>query len=111
MRMDTHVYSGYKIPADYDSLIGKLIVHGNTREEAIACCRRALGELIVDGIKTTIPFQQKVLRQKSFVEGNYNTGFVERFLQERAQNKSSAQEPAPAKAKTKKPAAKEDKKK
>ena len=116
VRMDTHVYSGYKIPSEYDSLIGKLIVRGNTREEALACCRRALGEMIVDGVKTTIPFLQKVLRQKNFVEGKYDTGFVERFLQERAKEKDKSKvetEPeAAAKPKGKaKSAAREEKKK
>ncbi|MBR2632477.1 MAG: acetyl-CoA carboxylase biotin carboxylase subunit, partial [Lentisphaeria bacterium] len=81
VRVDSHVYSGYRIPAHYDSLTAKMIVWGETRAEAIACCRRALSEFIVDGIKTTIPFQQKVLSNKSFIDGKYDTGFVENIMQ------------------------------
>ena len=86
VRIDSHVYSGYRIPAHYDSLTAKMIVWGENRKEAIACCKRALAEFIVDGIKTTIPFQQKVLDNKSFVDGNYNTGFVENMMQEPAKS-------------------------
>ena len=86
VRIDSHVYSGYRIPAHYDSLTAKMIVWGENRKEAIACCKRALSEFIVDGIKTTIPFQQKVLDNKSFVDGNYNTGFVENMMQEPAKS-------------------------
>ena len=82
VRVDSHVYSGYRIPAHYDSLTAKLIVWGETRQDAIACCRRALSEFVVDGIKTTIPFQQKVLTNKSFIDGKYDTGFVENMIQE-----------------------------
>ena len=81
VRVDTHVYSGYRIPAHYDSLTAKMIVWGETRADAIACCRRALREFIVDGIKTTIPFQQRVLNNKSFIDGKYDTGFVENLMQ------------------------------
>ena len=83
VRLDTHVYSGYAIPPYYDSLLGKLIVFGKTREEAIACCRRAIDEVIVQGVKTTLPFQKLVLNNKSFVEGKYDTGFVDRMMMER----------------------------
>ena len=78
VRVDTHVYSGYRIPPYYDSMIAKLIVKAQDREQAIIRCRRALDEFIVDGIKTTIPFSQKILNDKDFVSGNYDTGFVER---------------------------------
>ena len=81
VRIDSHVYSGYRIPAHYDSLTAKMIVWGETRADAIACCRRALSEFIVEGIKTTIPFQQKVLSNKSFIDGKYDTGFVENMMQ------------------------------
>jgi acetyl-CoA carboxylase biotin carboxylase subunit len=77
------VYSGYSIPPYYDSLLGKLIVFGKTREEAIACCKRAIDEVVVSGVKTTLPFQKLVLSHKSFVEGKYDTGFVERMMKER----------------------------
>ncbi len=82
VRMDTHVYSGYKIPPYYDSLIGKLIVHGTDRNDALAICRRALDEVVVEGVRTTLPFLKKVVRHKSFNEGKYDTGFVARMLQE-----------------------------
>ena len=81
VRMDTHAYSGYFIPPYYDSLIGKLIVWGHDRAEALSVCHRALDELVVKGVKTTIPFQRKILSRKNFVEGKYDTGFVESVLQ------------------------------
>lgn len=81
VRMDTHAYSGYFIPPYYDSLIGKLIVWGHDRKEAIATCQRALNELVVKGVKTTISFQRKILIHKNFVDGKYDTGFVENVLQ------------------------------
>ena len=80
VRVDTHSYSGYKIPPYYDSMIGKLIVHGNTRAEALAICRRALSEFIIEGVKTTIPFQLKIINHKDFAAGKYDTGFVEKML-------------------------------
>ena len=83
VRMDTHAYTGYTIPPYYDSLIGKLIVWGHDRAEALAVCNRAVSEVVVDGVKTTIPFQQKLLKHKNFIEGKYDTGFVERILQEK----------------------------
>lgn len=84
VRMDTHAYSGYRIPTYYDSMIGKLIVWGPTRADALATCRRALDEITVEGIKTTIPFQKLITNHKNFIEGKYDTGFVERLMQERA---------------------------
>ncbi len=87
VRLDTHVYSGYRIPPYYDSMIGKLIVWGPNRAEALATCRRALDEIVVEGIKTTIPFQKKIIANKDFAEGKYDTGFVERFMQEQATHK------------------------
>lgn len=81
VRMDTHAYSGYFIPPYYDSLIGKLIVWGHDRNEALAVCHRALDEMVVTGVKTTLPFQKKILSHKNFVEGKYDTGFVENVIQ------------------------------
>jgi acetyl-CoA carboxylase biotin carboxylase subunit len=80
VRFDSHVYEGYKISPYYDSMIGKLIVHKPTREEAIACLRRALDELIVEGngIKTTIPLSRKILDHSTFINGEGDTSFVER---------------------------------
>jgi acetyl-CoA carboxylase biotin carboxylase subunit len=83
VRMDTHAYTGYVIPPYYDSLIGKLIVWGHDRAEALAVCNRAVSEMVVEGVRTTIPFQQKLLKHKNFIEGKYDTGFVERILQEK----------------------------
>ena len=80
VRVDSHIYPGYMIPPHYDSLMGKLIVHGNTREEAIARCRRALSEFLIEGVKTTIPFEQYVMDTKEFMEGRYDTGFIERVI-------------------------------
>lgn len=78
VRFDSHAHSGYVVPPYYDSMIGKLLVHQPTREEAIACMLRALAELKVDGIKTTIPLHQEILSHTAFVEGRIDTTFVER---------------------------------
>jgi len=83
VRVDTHVYSGYSVPPYYDSMIAKLIVTGATREIAIARMKRALGEFMIQGIKTTIPFQQEILNHPDFVSGNYDIGWVGRFLEEK----------------------------
>ena len=78
VRFDSHAYSGYVVPPYYDSMIGKLIVHQPTRPEAIACMQRALAELRVEGIKTTVPLHQEILGHSAFVEGRIDTTFVER---------------------------------
>lgn len=83
VRVDTHCYTGYRIPTYYDSLLAKVIVWGANREEAITTMRRALDDMVVEGVKTTIPFQKQILTHKNFVEGKFNTGFVEKFLQEK----------------------------
>jgi acetyl-CoA carboxylase biotin carboxylase subunit len=80
VRMDTHVYAGYRIPPNYDSMIGKLIVHRPTRTEAIATMKRALAEFHVSPIKTTIPLQLQILDNPSFLAGKVDTGFIERVL-------------------------------
>ena len=80
VRFDSHAHSGYVVPPYYDSMIGKLIVHQPTRAEAIACMQRALAELQVDGIQTTIPIHQEILSHSAFVEGRIDTTFVERTL-------------------------------
>ncbi|WP_026694680.1 acetyl-CoA carboxylase biotin carboxylase subunit [Peribacillus kribbensis] len=77
VRVDSAAYPGYSIPPYYDSMIAKLIVHGKTREEAINRMKRALGEFVVDGIHSTIPFHQKLLQHETFVDGNFNTKFLE----------------------------------
>jgi len=78
VRFDSHAHSGYVVPPYYDSMIGKLIVHQATRAEAIACMQRALAELRVEGIKTTVPLHQEILGHSAFVEGRIDTTFVER---------------------------------
>jgi acetyl-CoA carboxylase biotin carboxylase subunit len=83
VRIDSHAYAGYPIPSNYDSMIAKLIVHASTRDQAIARMSRALGEYMITGIKTTIPFQQEIMRHKDFRAGKYDTGFVEKLLAER----------------------------
>ena len=77
VRVDSHVYSGYSIPPNYDSMIGKLITVAQTREEAIAKMRRALSEYVIEGIKTTIPFHIKLMNNEDFISGNYTTKFME----------------------------------
>jgi acetyl-CoA carboxylase biotin carboxylase subunit len=80
VRWDSHVYAGYRIPPNYDSMIGKLIVHRPTRALAIATMKRALGEFHVSPIKTTIPLQLQIMGDQSFARGDVDTGFVERVL-------------------------------
>jgi len=80
VRIDTHVYAGYSIPPNYDSMISKLIVVAQTREEAILKMKRALDEYIVQGVKTTIPFHQKLMTDPKFIEGDFTTKFMETFV-------------------------------
>lgn len=79
VRLDTHVYSGYTIPPNYDSMIAKLITTAQTREEAISKMKRALDEFVIEGIKTTIPFHRQLMDEADYVEGNYTTKFMETF--------------------------------
>ena len=81
VRMDSALYDGYKIPPYYDSLIGKLIVHGRDRPEALARLRRALGELIVDGVDTTIPLFHALLDEQDVLTGDYNIHWLEHWLE------------------------------
>jgi len=80
VRLDTHVYAGYTIPPNYDSMIAKLIVTAQTREEAISKMRRALDEFVIEGIKTTIPFHRQLMDHPDYVSGNYTTKFMEDFV-------------------------------
>jgi acetyl-CoA carboxylase biotin carboxylase subunit len=80
VRVDSHVYAGYRIPPNYDSMIGKLIVHRPTREEAIATMKRALGEFHIHPIRTTIPFHLQIMDNESFQRGEVDTRFVERVM-------------------------------
>jgi acetyl-CoA carboxylase, biotin carboxylase subunit len=79
IRVDSHVYAGYTIPPNYDSMIAKLITVAQTREEAIAKMYRALSEFVIEGINTTIPFHLKLMQDPDFIAGNYNTKFLETF--------------------------------
>jgi acetyl-CoA carboxylase biotin carboxylase subunit len=80
VRVDTHVYQGYTVSPYYDSMLGKLIVHAPTREQAIARMRRALGECVFEGISTNIALHRWILKQEPFVKGTYDTHFLERNL-------------------------------
>lgn len=80
VRVDTHAYSQYLIPPFYDSLIAKVITWGKDRNEALGRMRRALDEFIIEGVATTIPFHKKVVNEKSFKEGKYDTKYIERIL-------------------------------
>ncbi|AKP47750.1 MULTISPECIES: acetyl-CoA carboxylase biotin carboxylase subunit [Bacillus] len=79
VRVDSAAYPGYMIPPYYDSMIAKLIAYGDTREEAIARMKRALSEFVIDGVHTTIPFHLKLLAHEKFVEGDFNTKFLEMY--------------------------------
>jgi acetyl-CoA carboxylase biotin carboxylase subunit len=80
VRVDSHAYVGYVIPPFYDSLLGKVIVHDHPRDEAILRMQRALDEMLVEGVQTTIPFHQKVLRHPDFLAGRISTRLLERIL-------------------------------
>ncbi|HET9947708.1 MAG TPA: acetyl-CoA carboxylase biotin carboxylase subunit [Longimicrobiales bacterium] len=84
VRLDTHVYAGYTVPRHYDSLLAKLIVSGNTREEAIVRARHVLDQFIIEGIPTTLPFLRRIVVDDAFVRGDVDTGFVERVIAEEA---------------------------
>jgi acetyl-CoA carboxylase biotin carboxylase subunit len=83
VRVDSHVYAGYTVPPYYDSLLAKLIVHAPSRAEAIARMQRALDEVRIEGIRTTVPLHQKIVRDPDFLAGRTSTGFLLRLLQER----------------------------
>ena len=83
VRVDTHVYSGYTVPPHYDSMIAKLIVTAATRKIAIARMKRALSEFKIEGIKTTIPFQQEIIDHPDFINGEYGIEWVADFLKEK----------------------------
>ena len=79
VRLDTHVYSGYTIPPNYDSMIAKLITTAQSREEAISKMRRALDEFVIEGIKTTIPFHRQLMDDVRYISGDYTTAFMDTF--------------------------------
>ncbi|CAN5773751.1 MAG: acetyl-CoA carboxylase biotin carboxylase subunit [Gemmatimonadetes bacterium] len=83
VRIDSHVYAGYRVPPFYDSLLGKVITHGSTREEALARMRNALSSFVLEGVHTTIPFLLRVLNHPEFVAGEIDTKFLERMVLEK----------------------------
>ncbi|GGK13813.1 acetyl-CoA carboxylase biotin carboxylase subunit [Luteimonas terricola] len=89
VRVDSHVYEGYQVPSNYDSMIGKLIVHGADREQAICRMRVALSEMVIDGIRTNIPLQQRILSDGGFEEGGRNIHYLEKRLAERKEKSLS----------------------
>jgi acetyl-CoA carboxylase biotin carboxylase subunit len=82
VRVDSHIYEGYRVPANYDSMIGKLIVHGADRDQAIARMRCALSEMVVDGIKTNVPLQARIMADAGFQKGGANIHYLEKRLKE-----------------------------
>ena len=80
VRVDTHIYNDYKVPANYDSMLMKLIVHGKDREEAIAKMRSALGELIIEGIDTNLDFQFEILCHPAYEDGDTDTHFIQTYF-------------------------------
>lgn len=83
VRVDTHIYEGYRVPSNYDSMVGKLIVHGADRAQAIARMRVALSEMVVDGIRTNVPLQQRIMADQGFQTGGMNIHYLEKRLNER----------------------------
>jgi acetyl-CoA carboxylase biotin carboxylase subunit len=80
IRIDTHVYSGYPVSTHYDSLLAKIIVHRKTREEAIESMKNALEQLIMEGVKTTIPLSQDILSHINFIRANIDTNFIDEYF-------------------------------
>src|ERR1017187_1078287 len=79
VRIDSHIYAGYTVPPNYDSMIAKVITVAQTREEAISKMHRALSEFVIEGIQTTIPFHLRLMKDENFIKGNYTTKFLETF--------------------------------
>ena len=84
VRVDTHVYAGYTVPPNYDSLLAKVIVHDVDRPAALRRARRCLDEMVIEGIRTNIPFLRRIINHPDFISGDFDTGFVARLLTERA---------------------------
>jgi acetyl-CoA carboxylase biotin carboxylase subunit len=80
IRVDSHIYSGYNVPPFYDSMIGKVIAHGENRDAAIARMKNALAEMVVEGIKTTIPLHQEIFNHSAFRQGGLDIHYLERRL-------------------------------
>jgi acetyl-CoA carboxylase biotin carboxylase subunit len=82
VRVDSGLYAGYRVPPYYDSMIAKLIVYGTTRERCIMRLKRALEEFVVEGMKTTVPLHERIVRTKAFEDGDYTIKWLERWLEE-----------------------------
>ena len=80
VRVDTGLYTGYKTPSEYDSMIAKVIVHAPDRDAAIQKMRSALDEMVILGVETNLDFQYRIMKNPEFCEGNADTGFIERLL-------------------------------
>ena len=80
VRLDSHAYSGYRVPPNYDSLVGKLVTHGRDRSQAIERMQRAISELVLDGIKTTLPFHRELMGNHKFIRSEYDLNFVHNML-------------------------------
>lgn len=80
IRVDTAIYEGYTIPPSYDSMIAKIITHGDTRNEAISKMKRALEEIVIEGVETNIDFLFKIIRNPNFIRGNFDTSFIEKEI-------------------------------
>ena len=95
VRVDTHLYDGYRIPPNYDSMIGKLIVHGPDRETAIARMRLALAETVIEGVKCNVPLQQRIMSDVGFQQGGQNIHYLEKRMAEHKEHPHSGLEPKP----------------
>ena len=80
IRVDTAIYEGYTIPPNYDSMIAKIITHGDTRNEAISKMKRALEETVIEGVNTNIDFLFKIIKNPNFIRGNFDTSFIEKEI-------------------------------
>ena len=89
VRVDSGLYAGYRVPPYYDSMIGKLIVYGVTRDDCIMRLKRALEEFVVEGMKTTVPLQQKIIRTDAFQRGDYTIKWLEHWLEESRRMKAT----------------------
>src|SRR5262249_32860071 len=89
VRVDTHIYEGYRIPPNYDSMIGKLIVHDRDRATALAKARSCLDELVIEGPRTNVPFVRRIIDHPDFIAGDFDTGFVGRMLAERTAERAT----------------------
>ncbi|HEX5164787.1 MAG TPA: carbamoyl phosphate synthase, partial [Thermomicrobiales bacterium] len=98
IRVDSHLYSGYTVPPNYDSLVGKIIAWGPTREEAVARMRRALSETLIVGIETTIPFYSYVMAQPEYTSGKLDTSMIADFVERMGASLTTGSEPVLANA-------------